>query len=107
MADSNRPNFSVGEVAILQPPHPSARHLWGQETTVLAIYWNDGAEDAMGGYTAGWGYETDVPAPPPTDLPEDQHNHWLWCEYDLKKKYDPGEDFESLITSLKEEIVEV
>jgi hypothetical protein len=101
MTNSSRPNFSIGEVAILQPPHPSACHLWGQETTILQIFWNESAEDAMGGNRSGWSYYTDVPAPPPTDLPEDQHSNWVWCEYDLCKKYDPGESFESLIEDLK------
>jgi len=98
------PKFSVGEVAILQPPHPSASHLWGTETTVLSIHWSEGGEDAMGGFRSGWSYRTDVQAPPPTDLPEDQHDHWVWCEYDLKKKQDPGEDFSSLMEKLKEEV---
>jgi len=40
--------FWVGEVAILQPPHPSAKHLWGVETTILEGYWSGGGEDAMG-----------------------------------------------------------
>ena len=99
------PRFSVGEVAILQPPHPSARHLWGTETTIFEIYWSEGGEDAMGGFVSGWTYHTDVSAPPPTDLPEDQHEGWLWCEYDLKKKYDPGEDFSTLIEKLHKEFV--
>lgn len=99
------PRFSVGEIAILQPPHPSARHLWGQETTVLAIHWSEHSEDAMGGRRSGWGYYTDVPAPPPTDLPEDQHDGWLWCEYDLKKRYDAGDGFEALMEVLKTELV--
>jgi hypothetical protein len=47
-----------------------------------------------------WCYQTDIPAPPPTDLPEDQHQHWIWCEYDLRKKYDPGTDFEKLVADL-------
>lgn len=49
-----------------------------------------------------WSYQTDIPAPPPTDLPEDQHTHWIWCEYDLRKKCDPGEDFEMLMTTLSQ-----
>ena len=106
MSDQPQAKFNVGEVAILQPPHPSARHLWGQETTILELHWSDGVEDAMGGYSSGWAYFTDVAAPPPTDLPEDQHDGWLWCEYDLKKKYDPGEDFHTLMESLTRELVE-
>ncbi len=101
MSEPTKPHFSIGEVAILQLPHPSAKHLWGQETTILQIFWNDGAEDAMGGNRSGWSYFTDVPAPPPTSLPEDQHANWVWCEYDLKKKYDPGEDYESIIEELE------
>ena len=98
---STQPKFRVGEVAILQPPHPSARHLWGQETTILAIQApSSNNEDAMGFSGNEWSYQTDIPAPPPTDLPEDQHNHWIWCEYDLRKKYDPGIDFEELIGML-------
>jgi hypothetical protein len=106
MTNKTQPKFSIGEVAILQPPHPSAQHLWGTETTILSVHWSEGVEDAMGGYTSTWAYDTDVAAPPPTNLPEDQHNGWLWCEYDLKKKYDPGEDFESLMASLTKELVE-
>jgi hypothetical protein len=53
------------------------------------------------GFTGNeWDYETDIPAPPPTDLPEDQHDHWIWCEYDLRKKHDPGIDFEDLLADL-------
>jgi len=98
---NSKPYFSIGEVAILQPPHPSARHLWGQETTILSVILSEGGDDAMGQKGAHWSYYTDVPAPPPTNLPEDQHNNWVWCEYDLKKKYDPGEDFESILEEMK------
>ena len=101
MSNQSKPHFSIGEVAILQPPHPSAKHLWGQETTILQIFWNEGADDAMGGKVAGWSYYTDVPAPPPTNLPEDQHPNWVWCEYDLRKKHDPGDDFESIVEDMK------
>ena len=100
MAKQRNPNFQVGEVAILQPPHPSARHLWGTETTVIQITWTGEVEDAMGGYRSGWAYLTDVPAPPATALPEDQHENWLWCEYDLKKKHDPGSCFDELMNEI-------
>ena len=98
---STQPKYRVGEVVILQPPHPSARHLWGQETTVERILRaSTRGEDAMGFCGNEWSYRTDIPAPPPTDLPEDQHNHWIWCEYDLRKKYDPGIGLEDLIANL-------
>lgn len=100
-SNKRAPRFSIGEVAILQPPHPSAKHLWGTETTVLDIFWNGEAEDAMGGFRSGWSYLTDVQAPPPTDLPEDQHNDWVWCEYDLRKRYEPGDGFEEMMEALK------
>lgn len=96
------PRFQIGEVAILQPPHPSARSYWGMETTVLEIIWADCVEDAVHGMHSGWSYRTDIPAPPPTDLPEDQHDGWIWAEYDLKKKYEPGQDFADLMEALKE-----
>ena len=105
MTDCSEPKFCVGEVAILQPPHPSARHLWGQETTILEVFWGESSEDAMGGVRSGWSYQTDVMAPPPTDLPEDQHSHWLWCEYDLKKKYDSGGEFSTLMQEINEELL--
>ena len=98
--------FSIGEVAILQPPHPSAQHLSGVETTILDIFWSEGGEDAMGGHSSKWTYLTDVPAPPPTDLPEDQHDNWLWCEYDLRKKQQPGESFEALMERLSHTVTE-
>ena len=101
MDNLRKPHFNIGEVAILQPPHPSACHLRGEETTILDIMWSDGAEDAMGQNGAHWSYYTDIAAPPPTDLPEDQHDNWVWCEYDLRKKYEPGEDFESILESMK------
>lgn len=95
------PKFAVGEVAILQPPHPSAKAYWSMETTVLEIFWSDNVEDALHGMHSGWSYRTDIPAPPPTDLPEDQHDGWIWAEYDLKKKYEPGQDFHDLMEELK------
>ncbi len=95
------PKFQIGEVAILQPPHPSARAYWGMETTFLEIVWADNVEDALYGVNSGWSYRTDIPAPPPTDLPEDQHDGWIWAEYDLKKKYEPGEGFSDLMKALK------
>lgn len=101
------PKFKIDEVAILQPPHPSARSYWGMETTVLNIYWIENTEDAVYGIHSGWSYQTDIPAPPPTDLPEDQHDYWLWSEYDLKKKYDPGIDFSELMEELKDTKVTV
>lgn len=106
MKEPRPPYFSVGEVAILQPPHPSAKYLWGQETTILEIHWSEGGEDAMGKSSPKWTYLTDVPAPPATDLPEDQHDNWLWCEYDLRKKQQPGESFEALMERLSSAIVE-
>jgi hypothetical protein len=106
MNEPRRPYFSIGEIAILQPPHPSAKHLWGVETTILEIYWSGGGEDAMGRNSPKWTYLTDVPAPPPTDLPEDQHDHWLWCEYDLRKKQQPGESFETMMERLSSAISE-
>ena len=100
---SLQPTFQVGEVVILQPPHPSARHLWGQETIIHRIVQTSSSyEDAMGFSGNEWSYETDIPAPPPTDLPEDQHLDWVWCEYDLRKKYDPGSDFEKLMADLSQ-----
>ena len=102
------PYFKVGEVCILQPPHPSAKHLWGQETTVLEVFWTDHrAEDAMGLQEPGFSYLTDIPAPPPTDLPEDQHDGWVWCEYDLRKKHDPGEEFEQILEQIEDQIIKV
>ena len=102
-----RPKFAAGEVAILQPPHPSAKHYWGQETTVLKVFWSANVEDAVHGLHSGWTYFTDIPAPPPTDLPEDQHGDWVWAEYDLRKKYEPGADFDELITELRGDKVRV
>jgi len=98
--------FSVGEVAILQPPHPSAKHLWGMETTILQVFWSEGGDDAMGRNSPKWSYLTDIQAPPPTDLPEDQHDGWVWCEYDLRKKQQPGESFESMMERLSEVVTE-
>ena len=106
MTERRPPYFSVGEVAILQPPHPSAKHLWGTETTVLEVFWSGGGEDAMGQNSPKWSYLTDVPAPPPTDLPEDQHDGWVWCEYDLRKKQQPGESFEAMMERLSEAVTE-
>lgn len=106
MMDQRAPYFNVGEIAILQPPHPSAKHLWGVETTVLEILWSEGGEDAMGRDSPKWSYLTDVQAPPPTDLPEDQHDGWVWCEYDLRKKQQPGETFEAMIERLSEVVTE-
>ncbi|MCW8876504.1 MAG: hypothetical protein OQK04_02275 [Kangiellaceae bacterium] len=106
MKEPREPYFSVGEVAILQPPHPSAKHLRGVETTILDIFWSEAGEDAMGSSSSKWTYLTDVPAPPPTDLPEDQHGEWLWCEYDLRKKHQPGESFEFIMERLSSVAVE-
>lgn len=108
MTIQRKPFFNVGEVCILQPPHPSARHLWGVETTVLKIIWNaDRFEDAMGVREPGYCYLTDVDVPPPTDLPEDQHDGWVWCEYDLKKKHDPGQAFESILQDIEDLTVKI
>ncbi len=101
------PKFKIDEVAILQPPHPSARSYWGMETTVLGVIWAENVEDAVHGLHSGWSYQTDIPAPPPTDLPEDQHDGWIWSEYDLKKKYEPGQDFADLMEELTEITVTV
>ncbi len=95
------PKFQVGEVAILQPPHPSARAYWGKETIILQVFWSEGVDDAIHGTHSGWSYQTDIPAPPPTDLPEDQHDGWVWAEYDLRKKFDPGEGFEELMAEMR------
>lgn len=97
-----KPKFQIGEVAILQPPHPSARSYWGMETTILEIVWAENVEDALHGLHSGWSYQTDIPAPPPTDLPEDQHDGWIWAEYDLRKKHQPGQDFTDMIDQLKD-----
>ena len=99
------PKFEVGEIAILQPPHPSARSYWGQETTILRVIWGERVNDAMQEKRTGWSYKTDIQAPPATDLPEDQHDHWIWCEYDLKKKYQRGDDFDALMAKLQRDKV--
>ena len=77
------------------------------ETTIFRVVWSVNVDDAMRGTNTGWSYQTDIPAPPPTDLPEDQHGNWIWSEYDLKKKYDRGEDFEDLIAELQDDKVTV
>jgi len=103
-----KPHFSIGEICILQPPHPSARHLWGQETTILQIIWSDHrGDDAMGVKDPGYCYQTDIPAPPPTNLPEDQHDGWIWCEYDLRKKLDPGESLENILEEIEDLTVKI
>ena len=94
------PKFSVGEVAILQPPHPSARSYWGAETTILSVFWNETSTDGMHGVRSGWSYRTDIPAPPATDLPEHKNLNWVWSEYDLRKKYDAGTDYEELMSEI-------
>jgi hypothetical protein len=78
----SEPKFQVGEVAILQPPHPSASSYWGQETTILQVVWIEGVDDAMHGIHSGWSYQT--------------------AEYDLKKKYDSGTAFDDLIAELQD-----
>ena len=108
MKPEREPYFQVGEVCILQPPHPSAKHLWGMETTIISVFWSaDRDNDAMGVKVPGYSYQTDIPAPPPTDLPEDQHDGWVWCEYDLRKKHDRGEDFESMMEDIDDLTVKV
>ena len=96
------PKFQMGEVAILQPPHPSASSYWGRETIIFEVIWIEDVDDAMHGVHSGWSYQTDIAAPPPTELPEDQHSGWVWAEYDLRKKYDAGTDFEDLIIELQD-----
>ena len=102
--ETTKPLFEIGEVAILQPPHPSAKAYWGMETTILNRKWSADSADAFSGNYTGWNYLTDISAPPPTDDPADQTNDWVWCEYDLRKKYDAGKDFESLMDELDEPI---
>ena len=101
------PKFEIGEVVILHPPHPSAASYRGMETMVVDIIWANDVEDAMHGTHSGWSYQTDIPAPPPTDLPEDQHDGWIWAEYDLKKKHEPGQDFSDLMEELQNNKVTV
>lgn len=100
------PYFEVGEVCILQPPHPSAKHFWGQETTVQRVIWRDYKEyDAMGGFGPGYSYETDIPAPPISDDDKYKDVNWLWCEYDLKKKYKPGDSIEETLEQLEDVLI--
>jgi hypothetical protein len=42
-----------------------------------------------------------IPAPPPTNEPRHQHKNWIWCEYDLRKKYTAGDEFKTLLKDLK------
>ena len=96
-----KPLFEVGEVAILQPPHPSAKAYWGMETVIRRRIFSRQHEDAFGGKRSGWSYQTDIPAPAPTNEPRHQHRNWIWCEYDLRKKHEAGDDFKTLIKDLK------
>ena len=98
----SKPKFQAGEVALLQPPHPSASSYWGRETTIFEVIWIEDVDDAIHGVHSGWSYQTDIAAPPPTDLPEDQHDGWIWAEYDLKKKYDSGTAFNDLLAELQD-----
>ena len=108
MSQRPEPYFKVGEVCILQPPHPSARHLWGKETTVKEVTWRQHRNnDAMGLKEPGYNYETDIPAPPPSNSPEDQLINWVWCEYDLRKKYDPGDSFEDILEATNDLLIKV
>jgi len=108
MKPAREPYFKIGEVCILQPPHPSAKHLWGQETTVLQVIWSGERDnDAMGLKQPGFCYQTDIPAPPPTDLPEDQHDGWVWSEYDLRKKHDRGDEFEAIMEEIDDLTVKI
>ncbi len=99
--EQSKPLFEVGEVAILQPPHPSAKAYWGMETVIRKRIWGDQHQDAFGGKRSGWSYETDIPAPPPTNEPCHRYKRWIWCEYDLRKKYTAGDEFKTLIKDLK------
>jgi hypothetical protein len=99
--EQTKPLFEVGEVAILQPPHPSAKAYWGMETTILRRVWASNSTDAYSKNYSGWDYQTDIQAPPPTNRLIDQHNGWIWCEYDLRKKLEAGDDFKTLIKGLK------
>ena len=98
--EQTRPRFEIGETAILQPPHPSAKAFWGVETVILSRSWGI-SEDAFGERHTGWSYETDIQAPPPSVEHRHQHLSWVWCEYDLRKKYDAGDDFKTIIKQLK------
>jgi hypothetical protein len=98
----SEPLFEVGEIAILQPPHYSAKGYWGIETVIQERFWSASSHDAFGGRRSGWSYVTDIPAPPPTNDPRDQAKTWVWCEYDLRKKYDAGDEFGVLLEALRD-----
>lgn len=106
MTSKPNPLFNVGEIAILQPPHPSAKQYWGQETKILRRVWRKPNPTAfMASKSSGWLYETDIEAPPISDSPKYIPGSWLWCEYDLRKKYDAGDEFEKLMENLVNELV--
>lgn len=71
------------------------------------MVWSEDVEDAIYGVSSGWSYQTDIPAPPPTDLPEDQHDGWIWAEYDLRKKHDGGNGFEDLMAEMQSKKVTI
>ena len=100
--EQTKPLFEIGETAILQPPHHSAKAYWGMETVIFQRSWSGPHKDIFGNQCQGcWMYKTDIEAPPPTNNLLDKLRSWIWCEYDLRKKYDAGEDFKTLVKNLK------
>ena len=100
--NNSEPKFRVGEVAILQPLSPIAKSHWGAETTILEVVWVKNARDAVYGIHSGWGYWTDIPAPPISDRLEDMFSVCMWSEYDLRKKHEGGADFDEIISEIRD-----
>jgi len=99
------PLFSIGEVAIIHPHYDSeiSRPFKGQETIILEREWSEGlCGDGTKRWT--WAYKTDK-APKNFYLQGKYRKFSVWTEQSLRKKYDAGMDFDSLLNLLNTPLV--
>lgn len=101
MGSYREPKFGVGETAIIQSKSDMVEHLWGQETVILEREWTEVGEGFMRDKCASWMYKTDAPIPDEFYEANFSPDLWRWCECELKKKHDPGDDFHSLMKRIK------
>lgn len=100
--EPTKPLYEIGETVIIFPIHGGpGTAMKGLETIVLEREWAK-AYTYSGGYEYCWGYRTDILPPPIHDSEGVERQPWGWCEYNLRKKHEPGDPFNELMEELKE-----
>ena len=99
-----RPLFEIGETVILHPLHEQGAAYRGQEAVVMSRRWCNGQILSLSCKRLWcWGYKLTILPPCQIRVGEKTFTDcYEWAELSLKKKYERGDDFRTLMEQLDE-----